>query len=610
MGDLYVKCKKYIELDYIKSTGTQWIDSGLSVATNTWVDVDLMFDSAFDYNMMFGQWNKFAVSLRAVNTVCASVGGSESQNIGSITTTGVKYNIIFGPGQGYIQNGIRTSFGGNSNTISDYNIFLFGAGASSSTPHQWTSFGVGKIYKFKIYNGITGDISNSNLLRDFVPCKIRATGEIGMYDRVEDKFYSNSGTGIFVEGSKVENTINKLAPAPFKKLYIGANKHISWKEDNSNCKLYNDGSTLTNLIDNVSFTNSGVTVSTTQSKFGGKSLFFNSGQYMKINCPNSGDFTLSMWVYQTSKSTNYPTPYTYTSGTRGIYHHMMGGGTTSAVVFISSGTNIGSTQSYSLNAWNHIAYTKKDGTLYSFFNGQLAGSIADTNTYNQLWLGTLHHNGAVDSGGCYFTGYIDDVAIFNTALWTEAFDVPTEPFTTNVNSVVRIVENYPTKIKKLYIGKSDASYGGVRYIRDKVSGSTSNTGCHWCEIQAFDKFGTNIALNKPVTILNGTSEGQSLTIPTDGNTATGSYLGAAQVNGYAQIEIDLGQVYDIDSVKVYHYYSDGRTYYSPVTEISWDGVNWITISDGVQYAETSSGKTWTNIPKLITDKYLLYSTTT
>ena len=48
----------------------------------------------------------------------------------------------------------------------------------------------GRIYSCKLYDG-------DRLVRDFVPCKNEANA-IGLYDRVEDKFYANKGSGTFV----------------------------------------------------------------------------------------------------------------------------------------------------------------------------------------------------------------------------------------------------------------------------------------------------------------------------------------------------------------------------------------------------------------------------
>ena len=184
---------EYKAMNYIQSNGSQWIDSGASIAANTWVETDLMFTDAWSYNMMFGAWSIFSVSLRSANAVCAASGGSNSQNIGSTTTTNTKYRLQFGAAYAYTQNGVRTGIGGSSNTASDRHILLFAASNSGNQPYSWSGYGKGRIYTFKIYNG-------STLVRDFVPVQNLKTGAYGLFDKVNKTFYGNSGSGAFTAG--------------------------------------------------------------------------------------------------------------------------------------------------------------------------------------------------------------------------------------------------------------------------------------------------------------------------------------------------------------------------------------------------------------------------
>ncbi len=51
----------------------------------------------------------------------------------------------------------------------------------------------GKRKYFKVTNAADGTV-----LRYFVPAKLDSTGEVGMWELVEDKFYGNDGTGVFL----------------------------------------------------------------------------------------------------------------------------------------------------------------------------------------------------------------------------------------------------------------------------------------------------------------------------------------------------------------------------------------------------------------------------
>ncbi len=140
---------------------------------------------------------------------------------------------------------------------------------------------------------------------------------------------------------------------------------------------------------------------------------------------------------------------------------------------------------------------------------------------------------------------------------------------------------------------------GFRYIRDWLNGSTSNVGSHWVEIKAM-RGNENVALNKTVT---GTGTTTNIALVTDGNTATDPYDNAGP-GGPHYREVDLGAVYDdIDYLHVWHYWSDGRTYYGTKTEVSEDGVNWIPLFNSAlqgTYAETSIGNKIYSNPSVAT----------
>lgn len=128
-----------------------------------------------------------------------------------------------------------------------------------------------------------------------------------------------------------------------------------------------------------------------------------------------------------------------------------------------------------------------------------------------------------------------------------------------------------------------------RYIRDHINGSTSNTGNHWCSIEAYNERLENVALNMPITNSSGGSAATSTV--TDGTTGTTPYYSVAG-GAPAWVQVDLGTPQALHYINVRHYYSDGRTYHKTFTEVSEDGISWYRIRnytvDG-EYKETSSG---------------------
>ena len=138
----------------------------------------------------------------------------------------------------------------------------------------------------------------------------------------------------------------------------------------------------------------------------------------------------------------------------------------------------------------------------------------------------------------------------------------------------------------------------VRYIRDFLNGSDRNSSNHWLEIQAFDSTGENVALNKLVIPSHELEEkSKDSSYVTNGEYLTpNDWVGmSTQENGEdVYLTVDLGDVYDIQSVKIWHYrQQDGRTYNNTKTQVSEDGVVWYTIFDSAiegVYLETEHGK--------------------
>lgn len=54
------------------------------------------------------------------------------------------------------------------------------------------------LYGVKIYD------ANDTLIHDIVTVERQSDGELGLYDTITDKFYSNAGTGTFIKGDYID----------------------------------------------------------------------------------------------------------------------------------------------------------------------------------------------------------------------------------------------------------------------------------------------------------------------------------------------------------------------------------------------------------------------
>lgn len=133
----------------------------------------------------------------------------------------------------------------------------------------------------------------------------------------------------------------------------------------------------------------------------------------------------------------------------------------------------------------------------------------------------------------------------------------------------------------------------VRYIRNVLGGIDYK---HWVEIQALDLKGNNVALNKPVTS-NFTPQNVSdrpLSMVTDGDHTSEHNYTDCLLPGEKYVEVDLGESIELQSITMWHYYLDNRTYTDNILQVSEDGVVYETVfSSFVEgaYKETAQGKT-------------------
>ena len=203
----------YTEVEYIESTGTQYIDTGYSVTSGKEIELTCTWENVFDSNG---------------NIV--TVNGENKGWGGNINTSGDSANGFNGGGRQY-SNNISFWMGGNStssisvkstknkkftdkitiatsgatniqiienktnNILYDVNInrtynatarsiYLFKDNSDYPFP------AVKRIYNFKV-------IENDECVIDLYPCYRNMDNEIGFYDIVNNVFYTNQGTGEF-----------------------------------------------------------------------------------------------------------------------------------------------------------------------------------------------------------------------------------------------------------------------------------------------------------------------------------------------------------------------------------------------------------------------------
>ena len=169
-------------------------------------------------------------------------------------------------------------------------------------------------------------------------------------------------------------------------------------------------------------------ISTTQSKFGGSSMYFDGtndgliGPSTQLASFGTGDFTVESWVYLTTISG--ADRYLFTTG-NGIDTslRLYIGSTGEVVVYTSFGIRLSSTNPLVVNTWTHVAVRRYNGTLAVYLNGVQNGTASYSTAIDCNGKISV---GSDNNGGSSMIGYLDDFRVTKgIARYTSNFTPPT-----------------------------------------------------------------------------------------------------------------------------------------------------------------------------------------
>lgn len=185
----------YTRLDYIQSSGTQYINTGFKPTCNTRLVIDAKMGSNSGSALaLFGTRNQaiqaapdaFLIYQTGESTFRSDYFGSKQTLTLSVTTDN-RLTIDMNKNVTTVGNVSVTNTAKTSGT-SDYPLFLFACNSLGSATQTSTV----RLYSCQIYD-------NGTLVRDFAPCK-NPDNVYGLYDLVNKEFYANAGSGSFTGG--------------------------------------------------------------------------------------------------------------------------------------------------------------------------------------------------------------------------------------------------------------------------------------------------------------------------------------------------------------------------------------------------------------------------
>lgn len=209
-GDIYLEYNKlyelptgYTQIEYIESTGTQYIDTLVTPDQDTSIEIEfsmsaLSGDKGLYGSRVSGSSRDFETHFYGASSVY--VGYNSNTDIKSawgVLQTDEKYKVYHNKNL-YYKNGSLIKTFNTATFTCPYNLVIFGVRNNSANPTWLCS---AKLYRFKMWNDET-------LVRDMIPIKDN-NDVVCLYDFVSETCFYNAGSGNFNAGGNAFERIEK-----------------------------------------------------------------------------------------------------------------------------------------------------------------------------------------------------------------------------------------------------------------------------------------------------------------------------------------------------------------------------------------------------------------
>ena len=177
----------YVEVEYLESTGKEYINTEYYVKSNTRVEMNMQLIYTNKDQKFLGSYGGSGLCLGTFGSKWRFGGGTWNNNQGTVTLD--KTYITIEGNTFTFNDQVYTLVG--TNRISNNTSFplLVFAIAYGGGVYQKDSI---KLYDLKLYD-------NDNLVRDYIPV-IDSSEKPCLFDKVDNKCYYNQGTGEFLYG--------------------------------------------------------------------------------------------------------------------------------------------------------------------------------------------------------------------------------------------------------------------------------------------------------------------------------------------------------------------------------------------------------------------------
>ena len=199
----------YKVLDWIQSSGTQYIDTGFVANQDTYFEMTFSVDNLNDNYYFCGggyawQNNIFAMTKTSASNTNINFVYGNSATLFNGFSANTKYRAIMNKNNFYIYEGTNTSpsYTGSLtyqtlSTDENFRLFTVNYTVISGAPLRPAPM--------KLYSAILKD--NGTIVRNLIPVRRLTDNVCGMYDTVSKTFFGNAGTGAFVGSDEIPLTV-------------------------------------------------------------------------------------------------------------------------------------------------------------------------------------------------------------------------------------------------------------------------------------------------------------------------------------------------------------------------------------------------------------------
>lgn len=187
---------EYTQLEYIESTGAQWIDTGYIPTENTSVDLKWLSTDISGMQAVIGcDWMGNAMLLNIQGNRWWLHGSGAA----TITPSLSKPDIISysAAAASFVVNGVSCNNAKDTLENAKTSMKIFGVNR-----RDYNYNAKGKLYYLNIYEGDT-------LVREYIPVRRNTDNTVGLYDNITKSFFTDMSSNNFTAGNDIVSNIIK-----------------------------------------------------------------------------------------------------------------------------------------------------------------------------------------------------------------------------------------------------------------------------------------------------------------------------------------------------------------------------------------------------------------